>query len=71
MSTIQTVDFFEKAIKAQVNCEIEKIIELEIAEAQKRVSEKIRSMTDRIALSILSEYDMRMHGNAVVITVKK
>jgi len=71
MAVTNDPTFIMNAIKAAVRDEIEKISAEEIAEAQKRVTERVRGVVDQMALSVMRNYEAYSDIHGVHIIVKK
>jgi hypothetical protein len=48
-----------------------RICDEETKAASRRIAQRINADLDKIVLSVLAEFDMRMNGSSLVITVKK
>lgn len=67
MSTV----FFEKALANSVKIRVAEIAAEEVQKAQENISRKVMGEIDKLALTILKEYDVRYSGDNIVITVRK
>jgi hypothetical protein len=59
------------AIQAEVRRRVNAAIEAEIEATSKRIANAIRAEADKIALSLISTYDLYIDRNRIVIEVKK
>lgn len=66
-----SIEIMHKAIEDCLRAEIAAITAEEFNKAIKRAEERIRAETDRLALSLLSHYDIQKQGYELVIHVKK
>ena len=66
-----TVDFVNEAIKLAVRTRTAEIVQEEVEKAAAEVRRRVAKEVDKIALTLLSEYDVRSQRDSVVITVKK
>ena len=71
MSAVKDEAFIIKAIQEAVRTEAERIVTEETAEAQKRVTQRLKAYVDQIALSTMSHYEAYTDTRGVHIVVKK
>lgn len=69
-TTFDSTRFFQR-LQLAIREEIKAIEKDEVEKAKERIHERIHQVTDRIAISLLQEYDMKSGGNGIVITVRK
>lgn len=65
------IGFIQRAILNAVKERVAEILADEIANANKRVAERVAAETDRIALKLLSHYAVEHHRGEILITVRK
>ena len=68
---VQSTDLILKAITAAIKEETTVRVDKAIKEAKQRVEKEIRASVDKIALSVLAEYDVSSQNNHIIIKVKK
>lgn len=69
--TVVSDAFILSCIKNRIREEVEQAITIELAEAQKRIEQKMRAMADNLALDLLRHYDVHRAGENITITVRK
>lgn len=62
---------FEAMLEEIVRTEVSRIIGEETKKACERVQERIAQVADKLALSVLSSYNIERKENHIVITVNK
>lgn len=68
---IREADKFIRMLEAGIKHHIGKVMEEHIVEAQKSIRAAIEGEADKLALSLLQEYDVERNGKNIVITVRK
>lgn len=61
----------EGAIRQALQIEAKQVLEEEIAAARDRVTERLSAIADKIALTVARHYEVHLHGDRVVIEVRK
>lgn len=61
----------EGAIRQALQVEAKRVLEEEIEAARNRVTERLSAIADQIALTVMRHYEVHMHGDRVVIEVRK
>lgn len=60
-----------RAIRDGIRKRIGEIAQEETAAAQRRIAERVSQELDKLALNLLSHYDVRSMGDRIVIEVRK
>ncbi|MDQ1185951.1 hypothetical protein [Agrobacterium larrymoorei] len=71
VSTTGTAIDFERMLKEQFQRRLREISQEEIEAANKRVADRVKGELDKIALSVLQQYDIQAREGSLIITVKK
>lgn len=65
------MDSFEEHILQAIRERTKQIVEEETKQAQMVVERRMNALADSIVLSIMKYYDVKRHGENIIITVKK
>ncbi|MGN8170474.1 hypothetical protein [Agrobacterium sp. 22117] len=71
VSTTGTAIDFERMLKEQFQRRLREISQEEIEAANKRVADRVKGELDKIALSVLQQYDIQARECSLIVTVKK
>lgn len=71
MASIMTEEGMRDAIMHEVRLQAKRVIEKEVEAAKAKVEREIHGLADRIALAVLSQYEVISDCNRIVVTVKK
>lgn len=69
-TTFDSTRFFQR-LQLAIQEEIKAIEKDEVEKAKERIQQRIHQVADKIAISLLQEYDMTSGREGVVITVRK
>lgn len=65
-----TTDRFVSSIQAQIRAEMDKLVEDEAEAAAERVRAKAREMAPRLALALMSNFDITKDRQDIIIRVR-
>lgn len=70
MANEMSKERFERTVTAAIQSEVAAVAEEEIAEAQKRVAERVRERIGAIAISLCSNVNIARMSHEIVVTIR-
>lgn len=71
MTHLLDADYVRKVLELQLQHEVRQIIDEEAANSAEVVRKRVLGLVDKLALSIMAEYDITQRGAVVQVTVRK